>query len=62
MSLEKILISVSSKFGRVTPGYFASIDDVLDDPLTEEDRAFLEARLPQLREQPFYDPECYQKQ
>ena len=38
------------------------IDDVLDDPLTEEDRAFLAARLPQVREQPFYDPECYQKQ
>lgn len=28
MSLEKILISDSSKFGHVTPGYFASIDDM----------------------------------
>ncbi len=36
------------------------VDEVLADPLTEEDRAFLAARLPQVREQPFYDPECYQ--
>ena len=36
------------------------IDEVLDNPLTEEDRAFLAARLPQVREEPFYDPECYQ--
>lgn len=36
------------------------IDEVIDDPLTEEDRRFLEARLPQVREQPFYDPDCYQ--
>ena len=36
------------------------IDEVLENPLTEEDRAFLAARLPQVREQPFYDPECYQ--
>lgn len=36
------------------------IDEVLDNPLTEEDRAFLAARLPQVQEQPFYDPECYQ--
>ena len=36
------------------------VDEVLADPLTEQDRAFLAARLPQVREQPFYDPECYQ--
>lgn len=36
------------------------IDEVLDNPITEEERAFLAARLPQVREEPFYDPECYQ--
>ena len=51
----------------IPPGNFehlkfavAHIDEVLDHPLTEEDHAFLAARLPQVREQPFYDPECYQ--
>ena len=51
----------------IPPGNFAHlkfaaehIDEVLDNPLTEEDRAYLAARLPQVREQPFYDPECYQ--
>ena len=36
------------------------IDEVLDNPITEEELAFLAARLPQVKEEPFYDPECYQ--
>lgn len=37
------------------------IGEVLKNPLTEEDRALLAARLPKVRTQPFYDPECYQQ-
>lgn len=40
MSLEKILITDSSKFGRVDPGYFAEIDDmdriITDEGITQE--------------------------
>lgn len=51
----------------IPPGNFehlkfavSHIDEVLENPLTESDRAFLSARLPEVREQPFYDPECHQ--
>lgn len=40
MSLEKILITDSTKFGKVDPGYFAEIDDmdriITDDGITQE--------------------------
>lgn len=50
----------------IPPGNFAHfqfavnhIDEVLERPLTEDDRALLSARLPFVKEYPFYEPECY---
>ena len=36
------------------------IDEVIENPLSEEDRRRLKARLEDVKEYPFYDPECYQ--
>ena len=35
------------------------IEEALDSPLTEPERALLAARLPLVKDQPFFDPDCY---
>ena len=36
------------------------IEEVLDNPLTEGERAMLAERLQEVKDRPFYDPECYE--
>ena len=50
----------------VPPGNFehfkfaaAHIDEALANPLSEDDRALLAARLPAVKEYPFYPEDCY---
>ena len=48
MSLEKILITDSTKFGRVDPGYFAAIEDmdriITDTGITDEWKDLIRAK------------------
>ena len=66
MAALKYSISLGANI-LIPPGNFAHLkfavennDEVLDNPFTEDDRTLLAMRLPQVKDQPFYDPECYQ--